>query len=597
MIRTDTGWKSYRSDEFQLLIQPMFIPTTMAEVTALGWDRLDIILVTGDTYIDSPFMGISLIGKILIKDGFRVGIIAQPDLNTGKDLLRLGPPALFWGVTAGAVDSMVANYTPLKKRRKIDDYTPGHINNRRPDRAVIAYTNLIRRFCKPSPPIVLGGIEASLRRMAHYDFWSNKIRRSILFDAKADYLVFGMGHTTIRDLAQALKQGQLVENIPGIAYISGTRKGVELPCFDTVAKNSRAYTDAFTTFYRNTDPVTGHQLCQAHQDRYLVLNPPAPVSTTAQMDEIHDLPYEHDVHPFYKAMGPVRALDTIRFAIPTHYGCYGECRFCAITVHQGRTVQSRSPGSILRQARQFSAHPDFKGNIMDLGGPTANMYGYECQKKLSKGACQDKSCLFPGICKTLRPDHSRYLELLEKLCALPGIKKVFITSGIRYDLILQDKKHGMAFLKKLVKDHVSGQLKVAPEHCEKHVLNYMGKQTIDDLLAFKSAFDRLSADCGKPQFLTYYLMAAHPGCTQTDMASLKRFTTDKLRTTPEQVQIFTPTPATYSTLMYHTGRDPFTRTPVFVEKDPVKKQRQKDVVTASRRPSGRKCRPYSRKNI
>lgn len=574
----------------------MFIPTTMAEVTALGWDGLDIILVTGDTYIDSPFMGISLIGKVLLKDGFRVGIIAQPDLDSSDDIMRLGPPSLFWGVTSGAVDSMVANYTPLKKRRKIDDYTPGHANNRRPDRAVIAYANLIRRFCKPSPPIVLGGIEASLRRMAHYDFWSNKIRRSILFDAKADFLVFGMGHTTIRVLAQALKHGQPLDDIPGIAYISGTPRGLELPSFDTVSKNSRACTDAFTAFYSNMDPLTGQQLCQAHRDRYLVMNPPAPVSTTAQMDEIHDLSYEHDVHPFYKAMGPVRALETIRFAIPTHYGCYGECRFCAITIHQGRTVQSRSPASILRQARQFAAHPDFKGNIMDLGGPTANMYGYECPKKISHGACRDKSCLFPEICKTLRPDHSRYLDLLEKLCALPGINHVFINSGIRYDLILHDKKHGMAFLKKLVKDHVSGQLKVAPEHCEKHVLNHMGKQTIDDLLAFKSAFDRLSAECSKPQFLTYYLMAAHPGCTQTDMAALKRFTTEKLRTTPEQVQIFTPTPATFSTLMYHTGQDPFTRKPVFVEKDPVRKQQQKAAITTPRGPGRRKRGATSQKN-
>lgn len=568
----------------------MFIPTTMPEVKALGWDRPEIILVTGDTYIDSPFMGVSVIGKVLLHQGFKVGIIAQPDLDTPEDILRLGRPSLFWGVTAGAVDSMVANYTALKKRRQKDDYTPGHVNDRRPDRAVIAYANLIRRFCKPAAPIVIGGIEASLRRMAHYDFWSDKIRRSILFDARADVLVFGMGHATIATLARALKQEKSFDHIPGIAYIAKTKTGKELPAFETVAKNRRAYIDAFTTFYRNTDPVTGQQLCQAHQDRYLVLNPPVPVSTTAQMDEIHDLVYEHDVHPFYRAMGPVRALDTIRFAIPTHYGCYGECRFCAITVHQGRTVQCRSSASILRQARRFTAHPDFKGNIMDLGGPTANMYGYECPRKLSHGACQNKSCLFPEICKTLQPDHSRYMDLLERLTALPGIKKVFINSGIRYDLIMQDKKHGSAFLKKLAKYHVSGQLKVAPEHSEKQVLHHMGKQTIDDLLSFKSAFDSMSAACGKPQFLTYYFMAAHPGCTQKDMTSLKRFISENLKTHPEQVQIFTPTPSTFSTLMYYTGQDPFTRQPVFVEKNPVEKQRQKDIVTARTRPH-KKRRP------
>jgi uncharacterized radical SAM protein YgiQ len=562
----------------------MFIPTTMPEVKALGWNRLEIILVTGDTYIDSPFMGVSVIGKVLLHQGFKVGIIAQPDLDTAKDILRLGRPSLFWGVTAGAVDSMVANYTALKKRRQKDDYTPGHVNDRRPDRAVIAYANLIRRFCKPAAPIVIGGIEASLRRMAHYDFWSDNIRRSILFDARADVLVFGMGHATIVALARALKQEESFDHIPGIAYIAGKKTGLELPSFETVAQNRQAYIDAFTTFYRNTDPVTGQQLCQAHQDRYLVLNPPAPVSTTARMDQIHDLDYEHDVHPFYRAMGPVRALDTIRFAIPTHFGCYGECRFCAITVHQGRTVQCRSTASILRQARQFTAHPDFKGNIMDLGGPTANMYGYECPKKLSQGACQDKACLFPEICKTLRPDHSLYLDLLEKLNALPGIKKVFVNSGIRYDLIMQDKKHGSAFLKKLVTDHVSGQLKVAPEHSENKVLHHMGKQTIDDLLTFKSAFDNISAACGKPQFLTYYFMAAHPGCTQKEMAALKRFISENLKTHPEQVQIFTPTPSTFSTLMYYTGQEPFTGKPLFVEKDPARKQRQKDIVTARTRP-------------
>jgi uncharacterized radical SAM protein YgiQ len=574
---------------------PMYIPATMTEMTALGWDRLDIILVTGDTYIDSPFMGVSLIGKILLKDGFRVGIIAQPDLDGPDDILRLGRPSLFWGVTSGAVDSMVANYTALKKRRKTDDYTPGHVNDRRPDRAVIAYANLIRRFCKPSPPIVLGGIEASLRRIAHYDFWSNRIRRSILFDAKADFLVFGMGHITIRRLARALKQDRPFEHIPGIAYVSKAARGLELPSFETVSQSKSAYIDSFKLFYANTDPVTGQGLCQAHNDRYLVLNPPAPASTTQQMDEIHDLAYEHDVHPFYRALGPVRAMDTIRFAIPTHYGCYGECRFCAITVHQGRTVQSRSMASILRQAQQLTTLADFKGNIMDLGGPTANMYGYECPKKLSKGACPDKGCLFPGICKTLDPDHSHYLALLKKISTLPGIKKVFVNSGIRYDLILNDKKHGRAFLEKLVKDHVSGQMKVAPEHCEKQVLCHMGKQTIDDLLAFKSAFDTISYACGKPQFLTYYLMAAHPGCTQNDMAALKRFTRETLKTTPEQVQIFTPTPSTFSTLMYYTGQDPFTGKPLFVEKDPAKKQRQKDMVTARTRPEKKQAPKPHRK--
>ncbi len=465
VIRTDTGWKSYPTDECLFsdtssgtLTSLMFIPTTMAEVTALGWDRLDIVLVTGDTYIDSPFMGVSLIGKILLKDGFRVGIIAQPALDTPEDILRLGTPALFWGVTGGAVDSMVANYTPLKKRRKTDDYTPGYVNNRRPDRAVIAYANLIRRFCKPTPPIVLGGIEASLRRTAHYDFWSNKIRRSILFDAKGDFLVFGMGHIPIRLLAKALKNKKTIEDIAGIAYIAQTKKGLALPSFETITKSQKAYVQAFHTFYQNTDPLTAQGLCQAHNDRYLILNPPAPASTTPDMDEIHDLAYEHDVHPFYKAMGPVRALDTIRFAIPTHYGCYGECRFCAITIHQGRTVQCRSMDSIVRQAKQFTTYPDFKGNIMDLAAPQPTCTDLNAKKNNQRGLPGQRVSVSRSMQRPA-PQPFPVPGSAEKTGRPGRYQKVFITSGIRYDLILKDKRHGMAFLEKLVKDHVSGQLK------------------------------------------------------------------------------------------------------------------------------------------
>ncbi|MCG8564442.1 MAG: YgiQ family radical SAM protein, partial [Desulfobacterales bacterium] len=424
----------------------MFLPTTPAEVEKLGWTQLDIILVTGDTYIDSPFMGVSLIGKLLMDKGFRVGIIAQPRPDVPEDISRLGEPALFWGVTGGAVDSMVANYTALGKRRKTDDYTPGCQNTRRPDRAVIAYSNLIRRFFKNTAPIVLGGIEASLRRIAHYDFWSNKIRRSILFDAKADFLLFGMAHDTVLELARVLKKGQGFKNIRGLGYISREPKGLELPDFDRVKKDKAAYTQSFNTFYDNCDPITAQGICQAHGDRYMVLNPPPLPSTTQDLDRIHDLDFEREVHPHYAGDGPVRALDTIRFSIPTHYGCYGECNFCAIAVHQGRTVQYRSKESVVQEAKALTRHPRFKGNIMDLGGPTANMYGYECEKKLTKGACKDRRCLFPKICKSLRPDHRRHLELIRKIEALPQIKKVFINSGIRYDLILADPKHGKSYL-------------------------------------------------------------------------------------------------------------------------------------------------------
>lgn len=557
----------------------MFLPTTQKEVKDLNWKGLDVILVTGDAYIDSPFIGVAIIGKVLVDNGFSVGIIAQPDIDSDKDISRLGEPALFWGITGGCVDSMVANYTALKKRRKTDDYTPGAINNRRPDRAVIAYANLVRKYFKQTRPIVLGGIEASLRRIAHYDFWSNKIRRSILFDAKADYLLFGMAHSTIIKFASAVKEKKNPDDLNGVAYISKEKKGMELPSFEAVRKNREDFIKSFGLFYENNDPITAQTLCQRHKDRYVVLNPPRPYSTTQELDHIHSLGFERDLHPFHKKNGTVRALDTIRFSIPTHYGCYGECHFCAIAVHQGRTVRYRSEASIMDEAKAISHLDDFKGYITDLGGPTANMYGFECKKKLEKGACKDKRCLFPAPCKTLCPDHSGYMHLIREIEKLPNIKKVFISSGIRYDLILNDKKKGAAFLEKIVKDNVSGQLKIAPEHSVPHVLNLMGKQSSEGLLQFKHQFDALSQKTGKKQFLTYYLIAAHPGCSMKDMAELKRFTLEKLKITPEQVQIFTPAPSTWSTLMYCTGTDPFSNTPIFVEKNPKEKEKQKNRVT------------------
>jgi uncharacterized radical SAM protein YgiQ len=557
----------------------MFLPTTMKEVKNLNWDRLDVILVTGDTYIDSPFIGVAIIGKVLVDKGFRVGIIAQPDMESNKDISRLGEPALFWGITGGCVDSMVANYTSLNKRRKKDDYTPGGINNLRPDRAVIAYSNLVRRHFKNTRPLVLGGIEASLRRIAHYDFKSNKIRRSIIFDAKADYLLFGMAHSSIIKFATALKNDQNPESLNGVAFISKDKKGKELPSFEQVKKDKTQFIKSFDIFYKNNDPITAKKLYQKHNDRYLILNPPEPYSSTQELDHIHSLGFERDVHPYYKKAGSVRSLDTIQFSIPIHYGCYGECNFCAISVHQGQTVRFRSENSIVNEAKIISRLKDFKGYITDLGGPTANMYGFECKKKLTKGACSDKRCLFPTPCKSLVPDHSKQIQLIKKIENLPGIKKVFINSGIRYDLILNDKKYGGAYLEKIVKDNVSGQMKVAPEHTVPHILELMGKQNIDLLLKFKGKFDLLSKESGKKQFLTYYLIAAHPGCKIKEMQDLKQFTTKKLKITPEQVQIFTPSPSTWSTLMYYTGINPFTMKALFVEKNPVNKEKQKQVVT------------------
>ena len=565
----------------------MFLPTTPEEVKALGWDELDVILVTGDSYIDSPFIGTAVIGKVLLHAGYHVGVIAQPDPKTDEDISRLGLPRLFWGVTAGSIDSLVANYTALKKPRRSDDYTPGGENTRRPDRATIVYANIIRRFTKrlhpgqPARPIVLGGIEASLRRVAHYDFWDNALRRSVLFDAKADFLVYGMAEKAILEFAAALRGGQDPRKLRGLCYIAKEKPAgyIELPSFESVAANKLAFIEMFHTFYKNNDPLSGRGLCQQHGDRFLVQNRPAPYQTQSELDAVYALDFERLQHPYYEMQGKVKALETIRFSISTHRGCYGECSFCAIAVHEGRTVRGRSQQSILEEAERLISHPDFKGYIQDVGGPTANMYGFECDKKLKSGACPAKSCLFPGICPLLEVDHRPQLELLRAVRKLKGVKKVFVASGLRYDMILADSVCGEAYLDEIVTHHVSGQLKVAPEHTEPAVLDLMGKPGPDALLKFKDRFDRLSRLAGKPQFLTYYIIAAHPGCTAQDMLRLKRFTSEKLHVNPEQVQIFTPTPSTYASLMYYTELDPFTRKPVFVEKDPRRKEHQKDIIT------------------
>jgi len=568
----------------------MFLPTTPQELDKLGWDRLDIILVTGDSYIDSPYIGASVIGKVLAQAGYRVGVIAQPDINSSIDICRLGEPGLFWGVTGGSVDSQVANFTALKKRRKNDDYTPGGLNNRRPNRATIGYTNLIRRFYKNTPPIVLGGIEASLRRVAHYDFWSNSVRRSLLFDAKADYIIYGMAEKSVIEFADNLKAEQDVRNIRGLCFIAreddllGIRPNYnELPPFEVVAEDKNSFIDMFHTFYQNNDPTTASGLYQKHGDRYLVQNPPAHYMTQAEMDAVYGIDYERRQHPYYENQGKVRALDTIQFSISTHRGCYGECNFCAIAVHEGRTVRWRSQESIISEAKQLSIHPDFKGNIRDVGGPTANMYGYECKKKLESGACPKKRCVFPEVCSLMEIDHGPQIELLKQIQQLDGVKKVFVASGIRYDLLLSDQNCGAEYLQHVVKNNVSGQMKIAPEHTQDYVLKQMGKPGTASLVEFKDMFDNNSRAAGKKQFLTYYLIAAHPGCTEQDMHKLKRYTSQKLKINPEQVQIFTPTPSTYSSLMYYTEMDPFTREPIFVEKEPHKKERQKNIVVIKRR--------------
>lgn len=561
-------------------MEKSFLPTTRGELLQRGWQQLDVILVTGDSYIDSPFIGAAVIGRVLEKSGFKVGIIAQPDITKLDDISRLGEPRLFWGVTGGSVDSLVANYTASKKKRKNDDFTPGGINNRRPDRAVITYTNIIRRYFKSTRPIVLGGIEASLRRIPHYDFWSDSVRRSILFDAKADFILYGLAEQSIVDFTRTLQDGKDVNQLRGLSYIakSPPAEYLELPSYETVAADKLAFIQMFHTFYHNNDPLTAQGLFQGHGDRFLVQNPPAFYPDQPTLDDVYNLPYQRKQHPYYEQFGAVKALETIQSSVSTHRGCYGECNFCAIAVHEGRTVRWRSPESIANEIEIIAGMPDFKGYIQDAGGPTANMYGFECSKKLKLGACEAKRCLYPEVCPALKTNHQAQIDLLKQIRKIPTVKKVFVSSGIRYDLILADKQAGKNYLKEIVLNHVSGQMKIAPEHTEEKILAKMGKPNQDKLLLFKKMFDDLSHETNKEQYLTYYLIAAHPGCNEIDMAHLKRFASQELHISPEQVQIFTPTPSTYSTLMYYTGLDPFTLEPIFVERNLAGKERQKQIV-------------------
>jgi uncharacterized radical SAM protein YgiQ len=561
----------------------VFLPTTKAEMNQLGWAQCDVILVSGDAYIDSPYIGVAVVGRILERAGYRVGIIGQPDITSDADITRLGEPRLYWGVSGGSVDSMVSNYTASKKFRNSDDYTPGGKNTKRPDRAVLAYTNLIRRHFKQTAPIVLGGIEASLRRITHYDYWTNKLRKPILFDAKADALIYGMGEKAIIELTNAYASGSSIENIRGVCYISKEPKEgyIHLPGHDAVLKDKEQFIDLFDHFYDNNDPLSAKGLCEEVDGRFLIQNPPCEYLSEAEMDAMAALPYTRELHPFHQKEGTVKCLETIKFSITTHHGCWGECNFCAIGVHQGRTIRTRSEASIVAEAESFTQYKDYNGIISDVGGPTANMYGYECDKKLKAGTCDHQRCVDAHhLCKTMKVDHSRNINLLKQVRNAKGVKKAFVASGVRYDFITADKRHGYDYLKELVRHHVSGQMKVAPEHTSDRVLELMGKPGKQTLVEFKKLYDRLNKEEGKAQFLTYYLIAAHPGCTEHDMHELKDFTRHELKMNPEQAQIFTPTPSTYSALMYYTELDPKTRKKIFVEKDPQKKEKQKEIVVA-----------------
>lgn len=545
----------------------MFLPTTIEEVEKLGWKELDIILVTGDAYVDHPSFGVALIGHYLVSKGFRVGIIAQPDWNSAKDITRLGKPRLFFGISAGNVDSMVANYTASMKKRKTDEYSPNGVSGKRPDRATIVYSNLVRRFF-PDVPIVLGGLEASLRRFAHYDWWSDRIRKSVLIDAKADLLVYGMAEKAILEIAQTLEKTGDMEKCKSIAgTVWWTTKKpqncFELPSFDEILQDKSKYAESVRLQTLMTDPFKDISLCQRQDNRYVVQNPPQMPLEQKELDELYLLPFQRKAHPFYEKMGHVPALKMIQFSITCVRGCFGSCSFCALTQHQTTHVVSRSVDSIIEEARILTKHPDFRGIITDIGGPTANMYGSDCTIRETKGQC-DRFCLFPKKCAGVRPDHRRYLDLLYKVRKVEKVKHVFVSSGIRHDLVLQDPD-GEYFIKKLV-DFTPGQLKLAPEHSHPRVLALMRKPPVELFLEFKEKFERYAAISGKERYVIGYFIVAHPGEGKKENDHLQKFIEQKLNYRPQQIQIFTPSPGTISTAMYYSQIDPFTKEGVYVEK-------------------------------
>ena len=559
-----------------------FLPVSRKEMKERGWDQVDFVYISGDAYVDHPSFGHAIITRLLESRGYRVGIIAQPDWKTPDSVTVFGEPRLGFLVSAGNMDSMVNHYSVSKKRRKTDAYTPGGVMGKRPDYACVVYGNLIRQTYKKTP-VILGGIEASLRRMAHYDYWSDKLKRSLLLDSGADILSYGMGEHSIIEIAEALDAGIPVEEI---TYINGTvvkAKNLDsvydaeiLPSFEELKADRLTYARSFYTQYLNTDAFNGKRLVEPYSDYlYVVQNPPALPLTEIEMDDIYSLPYMRTYHPSYEALGGVPAISEIKFSLCSNRGCFGGCSFCALTFHQGRIIQTRSHESLIREAKLMTQEKDFKGYIHDVGGPTANFRHPACQKQLTKGVCTGKQCLFPSPCKNLTVDHQDYIQLLRKLRALPKVKKVFIRSGIRFDYVLADKSD--AFLKELCQYHVSGQLKVAPEHVSDRVLKYMGKPENAVYKRFTQRYKAMNEKLGLKQYLVPYLMSSHPGSQLTDAVEMAEHLRD-LGYMPEQVQDFYPTPSTISTCMYYTGIDPRTGESVYIPKDPHEKAMQRALI-------------------
>lgn len=559
-----------------------FLPVTMEEVLELGITQLDFIYVTGDAYVDHPSFGHAIITRLLSSHGYHVGIISQPDWKNDESITVLGTPRLGFLVSSGNMDSMVNHYYVSKKHREMDAYTPGGAAYKRPDHATVVYSNLIRKKYK-NVPIIIGGIEASLRRMAHYDYWSDSFKRSILLDSQADIISYGMGERSIIELADALNSGISVRDISFIAGtvyktkdISGLYDYELLPSYDDMMKDKLLYAKSFKIQHDNTDPFNGKNLVEPYPNGvYVVQNIPQKPLSTQEMDDVYALPYRRTYHPSYEAKGGVPAIAEIKFSLISNRGCFGGCNFCALTFHQGRTVQVRSHGSIIEEAGLITQEPDFKGYIHDVGGPTANFRHPSCQKQLQAGVCKHRQCLCPKPCPNLEVDHSDYLALLRKLRKLPNVKKVFVRSGIRFDYLMLDKDD--TFFRELVEHHISGQLKVAPEHICDTVLSRMGKPRNAVYEAFTEKYHRLNQKIGKNQFLVPYLMSSHPGSTLKEAVALAEYLRD-IGYMPEQVQDFYPTPSTMSTVMYYTGVDTETLKPVYVCKNPHEKAMQRALI-------------------
>ncbi len=558
---------------------PEFLPISKKDMDARGWTQCDFVYIIGDAYVDHPSFGHAIISRVLEDAGYKVGILSQPDWRDPASVTALGEPRLGFLVSGGNMDSMVNHYSVSKKHRQTDAFTPGGVMGKRPDYAVTAYCNLIRRTYKKTP-IIIGGIEASLRRLAHYDYWSDKLKRSILLDAQADLLLYGMGERSIVEVADALNDGM---DIHDVTYIDGTVFRVRepdpnLPClrlpdYASLAADPRKYAESFYLQYCNTDPFSARRLLEPYgEHEFVVQNPPQKPLSQEEMDRVYGLPYCRTYHPSYEKQGGVPAISEVRFSLASNRGCFGACSFCALTFHQGRIIQTRSHESLLAEAEAMTHEKDFKGYIHDVGGPTANFRQPACKKQLTKGACPNRQCLFPEPCKNMIADHSDYVALLRKLRKLPGVKKVFIRSGIRFDYLLADKSE--TFFHELVRYHISGQLKVAPEHVSDHVLEKMGKPRHAVYLQFLEKYKKINEQEHMKQFVVPYLMSSHPGCTLRDAVELAEYLRDTGHE-PEQVQDFYPTPSTLSTVMYYTGLDPRTMEKVYVPKNPHEKAMQR----------------------